>query len=236
MPTVLVTGANRGLGLEFVRQYAADGWSVVAACRSPSAAESLSKLAGDDASIEIQPADMLDAASIAALGEALAGRAIDVLINNAGIFGPSRRVDGCPGQSFGSVDYDRWLDVFRVNTLAPLRLAETLLPNLRAATAGKLVTISSRLGSITQTGTDYYAYRTSKAAVNMAMATLAQEPVASGVIVAVMHPGWVSTDMGGAEAPVSPQQSVTGLKQQIETLTLADSGSFIDFEGQRLPW
>ncbi|MEO1201537.1 MAG: SDR family oxidoreductase [Pseudomonadota bacterium] len=236
MPTVLVTGANRGLGLEFVRQYAADGWRVIAVCRSPSSADALLKLADGESSIAVHAADVTKPADVAELGESLLDTTIDVLINNAGIFGPSRSAGGGDGQTFGSIDYERWLDVLRVNSLAPMMLAETLLPNVRAAAAGKLVTISSRLGSIAQTGAGYYAYRSSKAAVNMAMATLAQEPAASGVTIAVLHPGWVSTDMGGPEAPVTPTQSVTGLRQQIERLDRPDSGGFFDFEGERLPW
>ncbi len=236
MRTVLVTGANRGLGLEFVRQYTADGWRVFAVCRSPATADELASLADSESSVEIFSADMSDRTTIAALGETLEGRAVDVLINNAGVFGPSRSADGDAGQSFGSIDYERWLDVLEVNCLAPLMMAETLLSNVRAAKSGKLVTISSRLGAIAQTEAGYYAYRSSKSAVNMVMATLAREPLASDVIVAVLHPGWVSTAMGGPEAPVTPRDSVAGLRRQIERLSLEDSGGFFDFEGQRLSW
>ena len=236
MPAVLVTGANRGLGLEFVRQYATEGWQVVAVCRDPSTANELVELAAQTGSLEILGADVTDRGSVREMSASLGGRPIDLLINNAGVFGPSQGADDDPGQVFGSLDYEQWAHVFAVNTLGPVAVAETLFANVQAAAAGKIVTVSSRLGSIDQTEAGYYAYRTSKAAVNMAMATLAAEPAARGIIVCVLHPGWVRTDMGGEKAPVGVDESVAGMREQIAVLTPADSGRFIDYQGKRMPW
>jgi len=236
MPTVLVTGANRGLGLEFVRQYAADGWNVVAVCRDPSSAGALGDIAAGNEAVEVAGADLAEPASIAALGDRLGDRPLDLVINNAGVFGPSRGNEGDNGQVFGYIDVDAWLDVLRVNTIAPLKVAETLIGNAAAADDGRLVTISSRLGSIEETETGYYAYRTSKAAVNMAMATLANESAAADVIVCVMNPGWVRTDMGGSHAPTAAEESVAAIRQRIDELEPSDSGSFIDAGGRRIPW
>jgi NAD(P)-dependent dehydrogenase (short-subunit alcohol dehydrogenase family) len=236
MPAALVTGANRGLGLEFVRQYAADGWNVVAVCRDPSSASALADIASGNDAVELVPADVVDPDSIVALCERLGNRPLDIVINNAGIFGPSRKAAGDDGQTFGYVDVDSWIDVLRVNTIAPLKIAEALLANVAAAGNGKIVTISSGLGSIAGTEGGYYAYRTSKAAVNMAMATLAKEPAAADVTVCVLNPGWVRTDMGGNSAPLEPGESVAAMRRLIEELDSSDSGSFIDVSGRRIDW
>ncbi|MCG8370063.1 MAG: SDR family NAD(P)-dependent oxidoreductase, partial [Proteobacteria bacterium] len=169
--TVLITGANRGLGLEFARQYYADGWEVIATCRDPDSASQLQALGGDR--LAVLPLDVADFDVIGRFATALGDAPVDVLINNAGLFGPKRRADGDLRQTFGHIDYDIWSEVLRVNALAPVQLAEALVDNVAASAQKKIVTISSRLGSIAETDTGLYAYRTSKAAVNMAMATLA---------------------------------------------------------------
>ena len=236
MPTVLVTGANRGLGLEFSRQYLADGWDVIAVCRDPGSATALAALGSDNSRLRILGADLSDLGAIDGLAKGIGDRPVDLLINNAGVFGPKRRADGDYRQTFGQIDYDAWMDVLRINALAPLKLAESLFSNVMASDRKTIVTISSQLGSIGEGDSALYAYRTSKAAVNMAMATLSREAGAEGAIVVVFNPGWVRTDMGGDDAVLSAEDSVRSVRGQIESLTPADSGAFIDYDGRRIPW
>src|SRR6185369_4436776 len=187
--TVLITGANRGIGLEFARQYAAEGWSVIACCRQPEAADALHQLG---VAVEAQRLDVTQDDDIRALAERLAGRPIDVLINNAGIF-PQR-------EAFGETDTATWLHTLHSNCIGPVHVLKALLPNLQAGKQRKTIAITSGLGSIgSQLAGGNYAYRTSKAALNMAMANAAAE-LRGQLIVAVVSPGWVQTDMGGEHA------------------------------------
>ena len=236
MTTVLVTGANRGLGLEFVRQYLAEGCSVIGVCRSPGAAAELRALGEVHQALEVFEADMSDTSSIDTLARELGDRPIDILINNAGVFGPKRKADGDNRQTFGWIDYGIWLDVLRVNTLAPIKMAEALFDNVKNSTQKKIVTISSQLGSISEGDAGLYVYRTSKAAVNMGMATVSREAEASDVIVVVLNPGWVRTDMGGDAAVLSAADSIGELRNRIAALSIEDSGAFIDHDGRRIPW
>lgn len=227
MPTVLITGANRGIGLEFARRYAADGWRVHAACRDPAGAQDLKKIKGD---VAVHRLDVTEAREVAALAKALEGEPIDLLINNAGIY-------GARGDGPGHMDYPAWEETLRVNTLAPLRVSEALLPNVAASDKKLIVAITSRMASIelnVEGGS--YAYRSSKAALNAAMRSLAADVRAKGVAVAVFSPGWVKTDMGGRGAPVGVTDSVAGMRAVIARLTLADSGRFFNFEGKQIPW
>lgn len=236
MPTVLITGSNRGLGLEFVRQYLDEGWDVIATCRKPGTAESLHQLGERHEQLQVEQLDVGDFDAVDALAARLRSRAIDVLINNAGIFGPKREADGDYRQSFGQIDYGIMAEVLRINTLASLKVAEAFREHVEASRQKKLVTISSGLGSISETGTGLYAYRASKAAVNMVMATLANELRDRGVIVTVFNPGWVKTDMGGADASLEVEESISRLRSRIAALTTADSGAFLNHDGGRLPW
>lgn len=225
MPTVLITGANRGIGLELVRQYAADGWQVIACCREPDHAVELRGIAG---TVDVQRLDVTDDGQIAHLAEALTGRPIDVLINNAGIF-PER-------EAFGATDTQSWLRVFHVNCIAPFHVLEALLPNLTSGTQRKAISITSGLGSIGNNPTGgNYSYRTSKVALNMAMANAAAE-LRGKLIIAVLSPGWVQTDMGGGGAPVKVRDSVAGLRRIIGGLKPADTGTFVNYDGSTLPW
>lgn len=227
MPTLLVTGANRGLGLEFVRQYAALGWDVIACSRKPDA---LALREAGGARTEIHALDVADFAAVSALAAALSGRRIDVLVNNAG-------VAGVEAGTFGAVDAAVWEATFRVNALAPLKVAEAFVGHVAASGQKKLVAISSRLGSIGLNDRGgLYAYRASKAALNMAWKSLSVDLNARGVICAVLHPGWVQTDMGGSAAPVTPPQSVAGMVKQIAALSPADSGAFVNYDGARVEW
>ncbi len=223
MATVLVTGANRGLGLEFARQYAADGWTVIACCRKPAEAKELKKLSGP---VEVEALDVGDDAQIAALSKRHKGRAIDVLINNAGIYGPR-----------SGTNTAAWLEVFRVNSIAPLHLSHALADNVAQSEQKRIVSISSGMGSIggNDSASDY-VYRSSKAALNMAMKGLSNELKDRGVIVAVLSPGWVKTDMGGRGAPLEAADSIASLRRVIAGLKRKDSGSFFSHDGKTVPW
>lgn len=222
MPTILITGAGRGIGLEFARQYAAAGWRVLGTVRDPLAGRPLS-----DAGGEVYVADVADPASVARLKGALAGVQLDVVLNNAGIYGQD--------QSFGSVDADAFMAVMRTNALAPLKVAEAFADQL---TGRKVIaTITSLMGSIAENSSgNFYAYRASKAAANMVMKTLALDLGSRGITAIALSPGWVRTDMGGAEAPLSPAEAVSGMRAVLDKVSLNDSGKFFHFDGSELPW
>lgn len=236
MPTVLVTGANRGLGFEFTRQYLGDGWSVIAACRNPGEAQNIKQLGHDHAELRVVEIDVTDDRTIKRAADELVGIAIDVLINNAGIFGPDETQHSERRQDFRQMDYPAWAEVLRVNTMGPMRVTEAFVDSVAASAQKKVVTISSGLGSIGGTSGGYFAYRSSKAAVNMVMATLAAELMPLDIIVALFDPGWCRTDMGGSTAHHDPAESVARMRTRIAALTLADSGSFRHHSGRSLPW
>ncbi len=226
MPTLLITGANRGLGLEFVRQYLAEGWTVRACCRNPERSKQLKQLGGD---IHVHKLDVTDALHVANLTREMREEPIDLLINNAGVYGPR--------SGFGGQDFDAWRDVLEINLLAPMRMVESFLPQLELAGAPAVVNISSRLGSIeTDEGGGSYPYRTSKAALNMVTKNLSVDLADKGITVVSVHPGWVRTDMGGKSASVSPEDSVSGLRAVIADLTPDKSGRFFGYDGEELPW
>jgi NAD(P)-dependent dehydrogenase (short-subunit alcohol dehydrogenase family) len=230
--TVLITGANRGIGLEFCRQYAADGWRVLACSRHPEKSDALNKLAAQyPGVIKTHVLDVADHAQIESLGQALANEAIDLLINNAGIYPDS------DNRGFGHIDYQEWMRAFRTNTMAPLKMAETFAAQIARSKQKTIVTITSKMGSIADNGGgSYYLYRSSKAAVNMVVKSLAIDLKPAGVTAVVFHPGWVKTDMGGPNAMISAEQSVSGMRQVISRLTLADTGKFFGYDGQVIPW
>ncbi len=227
MPTLLVTSASRGIGREFVRQYAAEGWRVIAGCRDPAAVEgALRGLGGDVRPVAM---DVTDAASVEAVARADAG-AVDLLVNSAGIIG-----NGDDGP--GAVDYAEWARVLDVNTFGPVRVLDAFFPRLAAAKGAKAITITSGLGSIGDTGSgSTLMYRTSKAAVNMAMRARSFQLKAQGIAVAVINPGWVKTDMGGPNARITVEESVRGMRTVIDGLTLERTGSFLNWNGREYPW
>jgi NAD(P)-dependent dehydrogenase (short-subunit alcohol dehydrogenase family) len=228
--TVLVSGANRGLGLEFVRQYAADGWKVYAACRDPRKAAELGRLAAGNGRIEVLSMDVANGASVAAAAGRIAGAPIDLLVNNAGVGSPK-------GQKLGSLDYAAWARVLDINTLGPVRVTEAFLPNLERGGGKKVVTITSKMGSIDDNGSGgSYAYRTSKTAVNMAVKSLSIDLAPRGITCIVVHPGWVRTDMGGPSGLISPEESISGIRRVIARLTPADSGGFFNYDGKPIAW
>lgn len=226
MPTVLITGASRGIGQEFARQYAAAGWKVLACCRTPGKAADLNGITGD---VSVFALDVDDDGNIAELAQQLKTEPIDVLINNAGVSRPE-------ASTLGQISSDVWLQVLRTNTIAPLKMAEAFLPNMEAGTEKKLIAISSRLGSIALNEGGRYSYRSSKAALNSAWKSLAGDTAGKGMICVVFHPGWVQTDMGGKAAPVTPPQSVSGMIKVIAGLAKKDNGTFRNFDGDTLPW
>ena len=227
MPAVLISGANRGLGLEFARQYARDGWSVLAGCRRPDEAEALRALGGE---VEVHALDVAEANAVDSFKGALGDRPLDVVIANAGVYGGDHQ------GKLADLDFDGWLDTFAVNTLGPVRLAAAVADNLKAGTEKKLVAITSQMGSIADSSGGVYAYRSSKAALNMAFRGVALELKPAGITAIVMHPGWVQTDMGGKNAPTTPEKSIAGMRQVIAALTPADAGTFRTFDGKTLPW
>ncbi|MDJ0760804.1 MAG: SDR family oxidoreductase [Woeseiaceae bacterium] len=223
-PTVLITGANRGLGLEFAKQYAADGWHVIGTARKPERAEDLNAL-----DVEVAQLDVADADSIAALAQSLEGRPIDMLINNAGIFPRAGSID--------EVDFDDYMQTLVVNTVGPVRVTRALLPHLRKGDKKTIVNITSRLGSIELTTSGvFYGYRESKAALNMFTKTLAVELQPEGFTCLTVHPGWVQTDMGGANANLTPDESISGMRATIEKLGPADTGTYWSYAGEEVPW
>lgn len=226
MTNVLITGANRGLGLEFVRQYASDGDRVFATCRNPAGADALKAVPGD---VAIHGLDVTDLDQISELAESLKGEAIDVLINNAGML--------TSGQRTGGIDYAAWLDEFRVNTMGPIAVAQAFLPHLERGQGRRLAFLSSTLASIgANTSGAYTLYRSTKAGLNAAVKSLAVDTAAKGMIVLLLHPGWVRTDMGGPRAPIDAAASVRGLRRRIAEAGPKDSGRFITYEGAEIPW
>lgn len=226
MPAVLVTGSNRGIGLEFCRQYAAEGWRVFAATRRPEKAEALKALKGD---VRIHALDVADDRQIEALAATLQDEPLDILINNAGVIGPDDR--------FGHTPAEPWLDTFRVNTVAPVHMVERFLPHLERGRERKVLSLTSGMGSIADnTSGGSYAYRTSKAALNMATRSMAIDLAPRGIILVVMNPGWVKTDMGGPGARMTPEQSVAAMRRKLAALTPEDSGRFFNHTGEVYPW
>ena len=229
-PTILITGANRGLGLEFARQYAADGWQVIACCRKPDGADALNALADGNSAIEVHALDVTDGEQLKALAASLRGRPIDLLLSNAGIYGPR-------GANFGNVPAADWLQVFEVNSVAPLMLAQAFVDHV-AAGAGKLIAVvSSKMGSIDDNGSGgSYIYRSSKTAVNQVVKSLSIDLAERGITVVTLHPGWVQTDMGGANAEITVEQSIAGMKAVLDNAGPDHSGKFIEHDGSTIPW
>jgi NAD(P)-dependent dehydrogenase (short-subunit alcohol dehydrogenase family) len=225
---VLITGANRGLGLEFTKQYLADGWDVLACCRHPQSAMQLQALAKDNPNLKIVSLDVADFAQIDALALQLKATPIDLLINNAGVY---------PASNFGDVDYDDWAQGFKINSMAPLKMAEAFVQQITRSQLKKIATITSKMGSIDDnTSGASYSYRSSKCAVNMVMKSLSIDLKPYGISTITLHPGWVQTDMGGPNGLINVQTSVSGLRKQIADLKLGNTGKFVAYDGKAINW
>ncbi|MEQ1802353.1 MAG: SDR family oxidoreductase [Gammaproteobacteria bacterium] len=254
MPAILVTGANRGIGLEFVRQYADLGWQVIATCRDPATAVNLQELAGAGSRIRIEPLDLASSASIDALAGRLGALALDVLLHNAALLGP-----GAP-QLLGAWQESAFLDAFRANALGPALLTQRLLPLVEAGGQKKIIFLGSAAGSITllQPPPNLYAYRASKAALHLLARNLALDLKGRGLTVGLVNPGLVDTrgllDLGpddpgppdlqhlvklvraGVVPLIRPSASVSGMRALIDSWTSGQSGAFLNYDGQPLPW
>ena len=231
MPTTLITGANRGLGLEFARQYASDGWQVYAVCRNPKSASELRRLTDTMGhTLQILALDVTKPASVKAAAAKLDGRAIDLLLNNAG-------VGGTRGETIGNIDYKAWAKVLDVNTMGPLRVSEAFVDHVARSGRKLIVTLTSGMGSIADNASGgSLAYRSSKAAVNMVMRSLAIDLAPRGITCVVVNPGWVQTDMGGPHAILTPAESVSRLRRLIDSLGPAQSGMFFNHDGREYAW
>ena len=226
MPTVLITGAARGLGLDFTKQYAAKGWKVLACARS---ADGLKGIKGD---IHHHPLDVSDYKAVKALAAKLKDEAIDVLICNAGVGGER----DSSAQDFGTLDPVEWRRIFEINALAPLMMAEAFSEHVARSQQKKLIALSSILGSIGKNTGGRYFYRASKTALNMEWSVLAKDLESKGIICLALHPGWVQTDMGGPTATLTIEQSVPGMVKVIDGLKPSDNGRFLQYDGGELPW
>ncbi len=237
MRTVLITGANRGLGIEFVRQYVAEGDVVHACCRRPGGAAELKALEkAHRANLHVHALDLTRTEAIQRLAGALSETPIDVLINNAGVFGPKAEAEKDLRQSLGHIDEEIVAKVLRINAVAPLMVAQAFTEHVARSSERKMVAISSSLGSITETSGGHYAYRMSKTALNMAMAALARDLQPRGISVSVFCPGWVQTEMGGPKAPQTVEASVRGLRRLIGEMAAPGPARFERFDGTPLAW
>jgi NAD(P)-dependent dehydrogenase (short-subunit alcohol dehydrogenase family) len=222
--TVLVTGANRGIGLELARQYSAAGWQVIGTARNPEQAGELAALG-----VRIVQLDVTDPASVARMAAEVGDQPIDVLINNAGILPVMR--------SLGDIDFDTFARILDVNTVGPARVTQALIDNLQRGQVRKIVNMTSGLGSIGNNRSGgFYGYRESKAGLNMFTRTLAAELGPEGCTCIVMDPGWVRTDMGGPNAPTRVEDSVAGIRKVVDGLTPSDNGTYWTFRGEQTPW
>lgn len=229
--TTLITGANRGIGLEFARQYAGVGWRVFACCRRPRDAAELQSLStGSSGLVTVHELDVTRADQIKAMVEVLGHTAIDILINNAGIYGQT-------DANFGNTDESRWLETFRVNAIAPIKMMEAFVDAVAISKRKLIASITSRMGSIADnTSGGSYVYRSSKAALNAVAKSAANDLKDRGVTVVVLHPGWVRTDMGGPNGAMGAEQSVAKMRVLLDRLTIAQSGKFFSFDGSSIPW
>jgi NAD(P)-dependent dehydrogenase (short-subunit alcohol dehydrogenase family) len=226
MPTLLITGAGRGLGLEFARQYAAAGWTVIGTVRTPEAGRPLAELGRN---VEVHLLDVTDRPGIAKLAAQLAGRKIDLLIANAGVIGSREAL-------VADADVATWHQTFDVNVVAPTMLAQAFAPHVAASDEKRIAFISSRMGSMEATTGGATIYRTTKAALNMAARNLSLALRDQGITVVILHPGWVRTDMGGKGAAIDPPESIAGMRKVIAAATPDKSGSFFNYDGAPLPW
>lgn len=237
MPTILVTGASRGLGLEFARQYADDDWQVIACCRSPDTADELQSLAANNKNLTIEKLDVQNHAEIEALAKKYTGQPIDVLMNNAGLIGPLPYEDHIHRQHFGTTDYTAWDTVIQTNVYGPLKMAEAFVEHVAASELKIIANISSEVSSIAGFTVPAIAYASSKSALNRAMTIVANELKDRGIIVKLFCPGYAKTRMNfSGYATVEIPDSIAGLRDLISKLTIEDTGTFTRYDGKTLAW
>lgn len=225
MPTILITGANRGLGLEAVKQYSAAGWTIHACCRDPGKAPELKALRG----VTVHKLDVTDFAATDRLAAEMKGTAIDVLFANAGRSNPAT-------SQFGKIDYTDWQETLTVNLLAPFKLIEAFIDHVEASQRKTVAVVSSIMGSMGKAYGKSYPYRASKAGLNAALVNLAIDLKPRGIHFLMIHPGWVRTDMGGPTAHIGAEESVRGMRAVVDRASPETSGHFFQFDGQELPW
>ena len=228
MSVILITGTNRGIGLELVKRFAAAGHKVLACCRNPDAATALQAIKGD---VTRLPLAVDDAASVAALASMLKGQAIDLLINNAGVLGPDYA-----DQTATKMDFEGWARAFEINTMGPVRVMQALLPNLKAGTQPRVANITSQMGALSLDMALGHAYSATKAALNKFMKLAAIDLAGDGIALGLLHPGWVKTDMGGQEADITVEESAQGIIDTLAKLNLQTTGSFWKWNGEIHGW
>lgn len=235
MSKVLITGANRGLGLEFARQYAADGWEVIATSRNPEKSAELRQLEKKNkASVKVLALDVSNGKSVDKLARSLSGQAIDLLVLNSAIYTRNRN-------KIGEIDFEGWREAIETNLFGAVRVAEALLENVGASMGKQIAAISTGMASMQALPSTVgfgavYQYRTSKAALNMAMSILAKELGPRGISVVIFDPGWVKTDMGGPNAALTPEQSIGGMRKVLAGNSMDLSGKFVGYDGKARPW
>lgn len=224
---VLITGANRGLGLEFVKQYAMSNYEVIACTRKLTKKDDLHKLQLSYKNISIHALDVKNFLSIDQFSKTFK-KPIDILINNAGVY---------PDSSIDHIDYEAWLDAFKINTLAAFKITRAFLPHLKKGDLKKVASLTSKMGSIDDnSGGSEYLYRSSKTALNMVMKSLSIDLKPYDLALITLHPGWVRTDMGGPNGLIDVEESVAGMKHQIDKLSIKTTGQFIAYDGKKIPW
>ena len=232
MNSVLITGSNRGLGLEWVHQYAKAGWRVFATCRFPENASNLEQLVSEYPNVSIHKLDVTNPVHIHNLVKELNDVPLDILINNAGVY-----LERWGKDKLGQIDFEAWQATFEVNTFGVMRVTEALIENLANSDKGLIVAISSHMGSIADIeAPNDYAYRSSKAALNAAMKGLSIELKNRGIGVLILHPGWVRTRMGGENAPIKPEDSVSSMRRIVSKYKNNQSGHFYRFDGSEIAW
>ncbi len=230
MATVMITGASRGIGLELLRQYAQDGWNVVATCRTKGTAPEAVALADELASVSLYELEVTDDAAVASLAECLAGTPVDVLILNAGVMGKD-------SMKLGEIQAEDFRTVLEVNVVAQAMCLQAFAPMVAASERRIIVGMGSFLGSMgCNSDGGLYSYRASKAGLHAIMVSASHDLREQGVTAIVMHPGWVQTDMGGKDATITTEQSASGMRSVIDGLTPADSGRLLTYAGEELPW
>ena len=230
MARILITGANRGLGLQFVEHYLESGDNVIATYRDENSSIDLIEKSNERANLKLLQLDVSSNKSLKSFAENLGNLPIDIFINNAGVYGPRN-------SSFGNVDEENWIPAIKVNAIAPLLLTQIIIKNIRAGTDKKLIYITSKMGSIDDNkGGGAYVYRSSKTALNAVVKSLSVDLENEGIVVALIHPGWVKTDMGGPNALIERDTSVRGMTEVISNLDITSTGNFYNYDGSIIPW